>query len=158
MRREKEYLSKLSMPLFLAIPEEEPHTFPFIPNATYLRRLRFEGISFNPSHVQTGGNSGFAAFNFAVLKKAKMIFLFGYDYTQDHYCPERYTHQARDHNSRYWPRWATNFSEAKAALDKAGIVVVNASMVSSITAFMKVSQDEALQYLRRIRSKRDHGV
>lgn len=160
MKRDERVLNELAarMPLWLAVPEENDTLIepPIIKGAHYLKRVRANNkLNLTPDGVEFGGNSGFGAFNFAVLKRAKQIVLFGYDYTSEHYCPERYTHQKPGHNARYFPVWARGYNATVEQIKQLGIEVLNASPISSMTAFRKVSHDDAFQYLDRIRSQRD---
>lgn len=154
MKRCRNELSQLTVPLYLAVPpglSEKQYTH--IPNAVYLERLRVKNkLSDDPRKIESGGNSGFGAFNFAILKRAKRIYLFGYDYSSSggHYCPERYD-QPQNHNARYWPRWGDNFFDIKDQIAVAGVTVVNASPNSTLKAFPKVTLEQAIANLRGLR-------
>lgn len=155
MRRQAEYLAALRCELYLAVPDSKYRDDPTIPNATYLVRTRIgDKLSEDAAKCESGGNSGFGGLNIAYLKRAKTIFLFGYDYSADHYCPERYAHHSRHHNARYWPRWAKIFATTLPQLSAAGVTVFNASPDSTIDAFPKVSIDEAIERLDRLRRAR----
>ena len=139
-------------PLYLAVPDQEiDHTF--IPGAIYLRRSRrCDAFSDNPDTIEAGSNSGFGAVNLAYLKRAKTIILFGFDYSGQHYCPQRYQTRPEDHNRRYLPLWADNFHATLGQLHAGGVTVINASPKSVVSAFPKFSHEQALEHLDRVRS------
>lgn len=154
MKRHRTALANHGTPVVFGVPiAEGEYQFDVIPGATYIRRDRVEGtLSLDPAVIQTSGNSGLAAFNYAVLKKPKVIFCFGLDFTSDHYAPERYTHQPRDHNARYYPRWALNFEPTAPVLEKLGISVVNASPQSNLTVFPRCTTARGVELLQGIRN------
>lgn len=147
MQHQAEPLGTLTVPLWLAVPETE-HV-PSIAGATYLRRIRVSNrLSTDPTRIESGGTSGFGAFNFAVLKRAKKIVLFGFDYSDQgvgHDKPEQYPWHKKFQNVSLWPRWATNFRDTVPQLG--GVTVLNASPVSSIDAFPKCEIEEAMRAL-----------
>src|SRR5262245_12551914 len=81
------------MPLYLAVPDQHPLAYDVhVPGAIYLKRGRTcERLTETLGAVESGANSGFGALNVAYLKRARQIFLFGFDYHPNgHYCQERY--------------------------------------------------------------------
>lgn len=162
MRRDNEKLTELAkrMPVWLAVPKQNPPIHMHVEGAHYVERDRQCGpLSLDTSIVEAGANSGFGAFNFAVLKRAKKIFLFGYDYSGgDHYCFDRYTHHPRNHNSHYWPQWAKNFDLSAPIIKRLGIEVFNASPKSNVATFQKVTHEQAFIDLDRLRSERERSV
>lgn len=133
-----------TMPLWIAI-EPEWTGFKPIAGAHYLRMIRkAETLSESPWTVESGGNSGFGAFNFAYLKRARRIVLLGFDFGPSHYDPSAYTPRPDDHNLRYMQGWADNFSKTLPQLRAAGVTVLNASPASKISAFPKMTPAEAL--------------
>jgi hypothetical protein len=156
MERKKNELATIKSPLYLAVPTNRP--FPILANATYLMRVRQDRLSMNPAEISCGRNSGFGAINLAIHKGAKLIYLFGYDYTPNsYYCPERYTHKKKEHED-HWPLWATVIDGIKDQLDKLGVTVINASPQSTIRTFQKVTIEKALSDLDRLRSERIRRV
>lgn len=156
MRRMNGRLSELAarMPLYLAVAKQHPPAHTHVEGAIYLERDRKCGpLSDDPGIIEAGANSGFGAFNLAYLKHANLIYLFGFDYTSDHYCPERYAHHGRHHAAQYWPRWARNFERALPQLRSRRVRVINASPISNIDVFPKVSPNEAIEHLVGIRSQ-----
>lgn len=162
MRRQADRLADVAktIPLYLGVPKHElPHKHVVIPGAIYLDRRRVGNeLSDDPEVIEFGGTSGFGAFNVAYLKRARSIYLFGFDFTTaggGHYCQSRYGHHPDPHfNQRYWPRWGSNFRSALPQLARAGVTVINASPISTVDAFPKCGIDEALQRLDRLRYPR----
>ena len=157
MRRQGDRLEELArrMPVYLAVPDQHPPVHRYSPSAVYLQRVRGDtSLSEDPGTVESGGNSGFGAFNLAYLAHSREIFLFGYDYGGEPYCPDRYSHHPRGHNARYLPRWAENFRYAVRQLAAAGVTVINTSSRSSVDAFPKSDLEQALVYLDRVRQAR----
>lgn len=137
--------------VYLGIPVDQPEDAAHYPDVTYLkRRRRCDGLSDDPTEIEAAGTSGHGALNVAYLKKAKHIFLFGFDYNGGgHYCQERYGHEkSPTQNDLYWPRWALNFDECLPQLYAAGVHVINASPFSNIQAFPRCTPDEAINILR----------
>lgn len=161
IRRLHDKLAELTIPVFLALPDHPPIDTPVLHNAVYLKRSRFEGLSLDPSLIQTGGNSGFGAFNLATLKRAKEIFLFGFDYTEGaggHYNPDLYKWYKPGHNAHLWENWGSNYAGCMGQLKTLGVQVYNASMISTVECFPKVTLDDAVEHLDWLRSERDNLV
>jgi hypothetical protein len=152
IERRKEDFKKLTMPIYLAAPVDSHEKCIDIESAFYLkRRRRANGLSEMPNEIESGGNSGFGALNVAVLKKARSIYLFGFDYGGAHYCVDRYSHLPAGHNAKYLPTWGTNFVAALPQLKRLGVEVTNASPNSSVSAFKKCSIDEAIGLIKNER-------
>lgn len=133
------------MEVYLCVPPELPPEEFCVPGALFLRRRQDRlGLSDDPSVVESGGSSGFAALNVAYLKRARKIVLLGYDYCGLHYCHSRYPHQTR-RNNLGWARWSRVFSIAVRQLSEAGVTVVNGSEISTIDAFVKMSPEQAIR-------------
>lgn len=149
INRQAEELSKLAMPKVLSV-EHEYGPCAVIDGALYIQRSRFAGLSDDPAVIQSGANSGFGGFNYAYLKRAKRIALFGYDYTDqkgEHYDPERYHWYKPGQNARYWRNWGDNFIDCKAQLARAGVEVMNASPITTVIAFPKCTIEDGLEWL-----------
>ncbi len=151
INRQAQLLQDSPIPKIFAV-EPEVRPCADIVGATYLLRSRFEGFSDDPSIIQSGANSGFGAVNYAYLKRAgrnrKPIVLFGFDYRPGpHYCQARYHWQEVNHNERYWINWGDNFTACRNQLERAGVVIINASPQSTVKAFPKVSIEEGLKCL-----------
>jgi hypothetical protein len=95
-----------------------------IPGATYLRRGRCHGLSDDPGMLNTGGNSGYAAINLAVLKGAREIHLVGYD--------------MHPSDGDKFAQWAPRFRTMLPQLQARGIQVLNHNPSSSIDAFPRI--------------------
>jgi hypothetical protein len=122
------------------------HAVDPIEGAIYLRSEFEDGLSNTPDNLRTGGTSGYAALNLAVLKRARKIVLLGYDYGvidgRHHYHDEHFWHKPGDQS---WPAWAKRFDSAAIQCRDLGIEVINASPRSAIECFPKMSIEEALQ-------------
>ncbi len=107
-------------------------------SATMLRRLRRPGLSEDPGAVHICGTSGYGALNLAYLKRARQIFLLGFDMAgSGHWHPEPGWGGAIPLEP-----WAAAFDVAAEQLRAAGVHVVNCSPKSAIQAFEKISLEE----------------
>lgn len=143
------------IPTYFSLPDtpfdELPERLrvPLVPGANYLRRQR-SGDLFSTDHdtINHCGNSGFGGHNLAILKRAKHIVLFGFDYSTDgHDKPEQYPWSPPGHNARYWPRWAESYGKVAPQLKSLGVITVNASINSKMIAFPKVNLDDGINLL-----------
>lgn len=98
-------------------------------------------------HVGWGGNSGFQALNLVVQWMCKRVVLVGFDMRTD-----RGLHWHRDHGKgmnnpshRNVERWRRVLDEAAPVLNALGVQVINASPVSALRAYRKMSLEEALE-------------
>lgn len=100
-----------------------------------------------PGTIGWGGNSGFCALNIAASLGCTRIILVGFDMTADH---GMHWHGPHDRAGLSNPthaklkRWREAIDDAAKALAVAGIEVVNCSPVSTLTAYPKVTLQEAL--------------
>jgi hypothetical protein len=143
-------LRDVNFPIWWAVPDTwTVNRLSFPPrNLHYLRRDTKLGLSDNPSVIHGGGTSGFGAFNFAYLKGATKIVLFGFDYgpndegewhaNQRHYDPN---HQ---YDFETWKAWAASFNHVIPQMEKSNIEVTNASPTSRIEVFKRVSVEEGI--------------
>lgn len=98
--------------------------------------------------VGWGGNSGFGALNLAVKFGAKKIILVGYDVTLNHGVhwhgrhPD-WMHNPAENNIKVWRKALDGVAPIIA---NEGITVLNASPVSSLSAYPKMSFEEALKH------------
>lgn len=134
------------MPLWIAVePELKARYVGQIAGARYLRMVSTsERLSEAPHTIESGGNSGFGAFNFAFLKRARRVVLLGFDYGPSHYDPSGYTPRPLDHNLRYMQGWADVFGRALPQIQRAGMIVLNGSPASKVGAFPKMTPAEAV--------------
>jgi hypothetical protein len=94
--------------------------------------------------VGHGGNSGFQALNLAAQFGARRIVLIGYDFTGPHWHPNHAKPLANPHEEAM-ARWRGHL-DAAAPLYKAwGVEVLNASPVSRLKAYPRVSIEDALR-------------
>jgi hypothetical protein len=114
--------------------QEGQATAPPSKNVTCLRRMDGHQVSEDPSAVYGGGTSGFGAFQVAMLKKAKTIVLFGFDYEGGE-------------ASGKWLHWAEHFRVYVPSLTAAGVRVVNACPQSAISCFQKVALEDGVNIL-----------
>lgn len=93
-----------------------------------------------------GGNSGFGALNLAVQFGAVRIVLVGMDMRIDKGVHWHGLHKGAltNPNPRNVQRWRRCIDEAAPVLDALGITVVNASPVSALAAYPKMSFSEAI--------------
>lgn len=108
-------------------------------------------ISTDPKTIYCGGTSGFGALGLAVLKRVKRfpVYMFGFDYhaqaaSNYHWAENRY-HTKRPQDPTHWNNWARDYAQVAPTLTSMGIKVINASPESKITAFEKMTVEQAMQ-------------
>lgn len=152
MRRQEDELRDKKVPLLLGVYNELPRKHPLFDHASYVEMRADDGLSLNPSIVFHGGTSGYGAIGAAFHKRARDIFLLGFDYKVldngaggeiHHHKNEDYPWYPR-RNRRYWERWGRSFELIAAGLKKQGVRVRNVSSISSITAFERTTYEELL--------------
>lgn len=103
------------------------------------------GLSFDPTLVHTGMNSGFQALNLAVLQGASRILLLGFDLAvldgNRHWFGN---HPGRMNRDSPYSSFRKAFTEAAPQLEDFNIEVINCSMRSTLTCFPKQTVREAL--------------
>lgn len=118
------------------------------PNIRFVRRVQGTALTNRNDRISAGGTSGFGALHLAFLKGARKITLFGFDYmpSKDGVWHHNQHHYGFHHEQvrSNWAQWARNFDDAAPVLSAAGVEVINASPASAITAFKRVSINEAL--------------
>lgn len=124
-----------------------------VPNVTYLKRMHGDRhvLETDLSQVANGGTSGYSAVNFAFLKRAREIYLFGFDFRstgKDWHANEAHYGAKRNMSEKSWERWAMAFKPMAQKLSQHGVTVWNASPDSAIAAFPKITIDEAIARLR----------
>lgn len=132
--------------------ERQPTDLPA--NVTLLDSVASYEVSTDPAFLHTGGTSGFAALNLAVLHGAKDIVLFGYDYTPDNDVMrhnDRHYGEHRRQRLDLWANWSRSYGIVAEPLRRLGISVLNASPKSAITAFPRCSLEQAVEHLDRVR-------
>lgn len=94
-----------------------------------------------------GGNSGFQALNLAAQLGATRMVLVGFDMNSQsgvHWYGRNNWPMANNPDAPQMTRWARAFDAAAPILAARGVEVVNASPHSALTAFPKMSTEEAL--------------
>jgi hypothetical protein len=144
MRRDQiaEYARKKETILVMPLAENQHK---HIPEATYIERIRGDRLSGQP-HQIAGVHTGFAAMNLAYLKKAKKIYMLGYDMhigkNATHWHGGYPWHSAVNH--KYFDRFARGFEEAALQFEEAGTEVINVigDNDSLIQTFPKIHLNE----------------
>lgn len=142
-----EFLKQEGPPLYIGIPVADAVGGPYPPHIWRARYLRYEmrggELSFSPKVISCGGTSGFAAYNFTVLKRARKIGLFGFDYENTgHYDNTPY---AKIKTTPDWDLWARMFNSTVRQLGT--VQVINANPDSKVTAFPRMEHDQCLAWL-----------
>ncbi len=142
IRARKEVIEKFAGLRYLAVPDGLPAS-PDLPcNAIWIRREGGRrGLSESPETLYVGGgNSGFAAFNLAYLKGAQRIVLLGYDFTAaGKHWHAGYSWATNIHSHALYWKWGKEFRFTLPQLKKRGVEVLNASSISTIQEFPKIS-------------------
>ena len=155
MRVRHDYLAQRALDgeceVYLAAPEQTLHLFNNVPGAIYLKRLTTQHkFTMDPEAIECAGHSGFGAINLALLKRARELFLFGFDYTSGHYNQPKYDEREAwgAASMNYFPRWAKTFDTTVDQLRRLDVKIWNASPDSNIIAYERISHDAALDRLR----------
>ena len=120
VRQHRDFLSAYDGEKFVALPLETWPDCAGIPGVTYLKWDTAAGLSDGPGTINTGGNSGYGALGIAWLKRARRIFLFGYDMDGEKY-----------------QEWIPRFRVAALQLAAWGTEVWNMNPDSKLDAFPK---------------------
>lgn len=95
--------------------------------------------------IAWGGNGGFQALNVAVQCWPRKIVLVGFDMRLDFGAHWHGKHpDNRNPEERQVRRWREVFDNAARDLRREGVTVINASQVSALTAYPKMSFEEAI--------------
>jgi hypothetical protein len=101
--------------------------------------------------VGSGGNSGFQALNLAVQFGARRVLLIGFDMTDQFgvHWYGRANGNGRSNPAEWnFRRWRAAFATASVQLKAAGVQVLNASDLSVLTCFPKITLEQALHEWR----------
>jgi hypothetical protein len=100
-----------------------------------------------PGLTGWGGNSGFQALNLAVQFGARKIVLVGFDMTLEHGVHWHGLHPRGLNNpaQRNVEKWRAALDGAHGLLAQLGVLVLNASPVSTLTKYRKVTLEEAME-------------
>lgn len=159
-----EKLAAVTMPVYWAVPVEQSIiTSRPSPNMIFLKRLIGDGVSFDPTMIYGGGTSGYGSVQIAMLKHAKRIMLYGFDFNPTVTGIHAYNNRALTgfrHNDKHygkrrmqnfanWQQWAKNFDAFREPCALRGIEIVNASPTSGIPTFKRVTHEESFEIMRR---------
>jgi|SRR5262245_8895058 len=117
-----------------------------------LRRIEIEQVASDellverPSYIGAGGNSGFQAFNLLIQFGANPVLLIGIDCNLEHgpHWHGRHPVPLSNPLESNVTRWRKAFDGAAARVAALGIEVINCSPTSKLTAYPKMTIDEAL--------------
>lgn len=106
-----------------------------------------QGYESTPGGVRTGGNSGFQAIQLAVHLGATRVLLLGYDMQLDkkgraHWFGE---HPREIRGTSDYSTFCNYFKSLVKPLQALGVVVINCSRSSALTAFPRMTIQDALQ-------------
>lgn len=127
--------------VYLAVAEDWfTHTRP-IPGVIYLRRVRGRSVREDPTEIANSLNSGYGALCLALKKKAREIYLLGFDlHDSGGHWHDGYSWE--NGSSRiYFGRWADRFEEIASSLPE-GIRVYNCNPRSRVRAFPCIPYEE----------------
>lgn len=112
-----------------------------IKGVTYLTRVQGVGVGKDMAQIINGCNSGYGAVCLAVLKRAKRIFMLGFDMNgeNDHW-HDGYK-WGNNRSKIYFSRWAARFDQIAKDLPK-GVKVFNCNPDSAIVAFPFTTYDQ----------------
>lgn len=141
-------------PVWWAIPDDRPHID--VPdNLHLLRRMRDINAVNASNTIYCGGTSGLGALMFALAKigpnkAGKKIFLFGFDFKPTNgewHTNDRHYRVKRVQRAHNWSQWASRFEDVASVFKMAGVKVYNVSPDSLVTAFPRISFDDAVNAL-----------
>ncbi len=106
--------------------------------------------------VGYGGNSGFQALNLAVQFGCRTIILVGFDmHDRDGiHWHGKHDRGLRNPTTRSLSRWRGVLDAQAEPLKRMGVTVINASMISALEAFPKMTFVDAM----RVAEEKPHGV
>lgn len=113
------------------------------PGVTALRIGTHDGLSLDPTTLNTGKNSGQQAVNLAVHLGAKRIILLGYDMQKGKHGEH---HWHKEHPSRtpdLYRKFLRYFSTIEEPLKQLGVEVINCSRRSALDIFPRMSLEQA---------------
>lgn len=111
----------------------------------YHRITGTDGLDTTTGCLRSGNNSAYAALNLAVNLGFKKIYLLGVDMRFDEHGRSHWHNGYPEHNREStYEKMAPYFSTAAAACALLGVRVFNASPLSTLTCFPKVSIEDAL--------------
>lgn len=111
----------------------------------YSDQMRMEPVG----TVGSGGNSGFQALNLAVQFGSRKIILIGFDMTDRsgvHWYGRNRWPMSNNPDQSNFRRWIAAFERSTQFLNEIGASVLNASPLSALPCFPKMSLTEALEF------------
>jgi len=98
-----------------------------------------KGVSLDPAYVHSGGNSGFQAFNLAVLFGARRILLLGYDMQGTHFFGE---HPGALRKTQDYANWIRRFGTVPAMLPN--VEILNCTRATALKCFPQATLEAVL--------------
>jgi len=98
-----------------------------------------------PTHVVSGGNSGYQAVHIAVQRGASRILLCGFD-MRDHHGSKHWfgNHPGKLNTPQRYTTWITNFGQLNVALKNIGVRMINCTPKGALTGIDRMTLEEAL--------------
>jgi hypothetical protein len=115
------------------------------PDVQVLQQTGVHGVERDPAGLRTGYNSGYQAINLAVHLGAAKIVLLGFDCWRGPTGEQNWFGSHPNHVESPYPLFLQAFATMADPLKSAGVEVLNASRFTVLTAFPRVSLDEALR-------------
>lgn len=134
----------------------KPYTVSMKTPVRYVEKCNEKGLSRRRDSVNTQGTSGYGVMSLAFWKRAKLIYLLGYDmkkgfHQQWHDSEKILGLPRRRDNQHYYNQWGGRFSRMVRVLKEAGVRVVNLNPDSAVTCFEFSSYEEfGLRKLKEI--------
>lgn len=148
MGRRQNFLRSFAGEVILGVTGVEADDYPADMPGTLVRvSQRGEPLSMAPTLIKSAGHSGHAGINVALLKRAHLIFLVGFDMKladdgADHWHGGYAWSGAMNHG--HYPRRAKEMDKLAVAMQKIGARAFNLNPESAITAFPFLTFGEAL--------------
>ena len=107
----------------------------------YIKQKHGNSLSRENGVINFGGNSGYAAIEFAYQLGAKRIILLGYDMQRTNGMSHWHGDHYRLSNDNAFPRWIKRIESVAKELDKIGVEVLNATRQTALN-INKISIDQ----------------
>lgn len=104
-----------------------------------LKSTGTKGFDPNPSHIRTGGNSGYAATHLAIHARASRIVLLGFDMSGGHWHGDHPAHLGNPGPAEF-TRWIERFD----ALNGRGAEIINCTPGSALECFPRQRLEDAI--------------
>ncbi len=111
---------------------------------TVLQRSGQAGIDFRPTHLRSGGHSGYAAMNLAVHCGPKTIVLLGYDLQPDATGRHHFFGDHPNGSHLLYEERRAVYTEAYRVLTANGVTVLNASRSSQVPTIPRIALSAVL--------------